>query len=305
MEQGIAQQLTVGAHGNRVQECVVPRQQSQLSIVLRQLSRNRGALVGLSLLIVEILIAIAAPVVAPYNPLEQSPLAALKGPSMKHLFGTDDVGRDILSRVIYGARISLRVGLISVSIAATIGTTLGIIAGFYGGRLDSIIMGLANVLLAFPGILLALAIIAVLGPGLFNVMIAVGVGSIPTYIRVARGSTLSIRNCDYVTGARAVGCNNNRIMLHYILPNAFPPLIVLMTVGVAGAILTASGLSFLGLGAQPPTPEWGAMLNAGRTYLRQAWWVAVFPGLAITITVLSINLLGDGLRDALDPKLRR
>ncbi|MBC7232720.1 MAG: ABC transporter permease [Chloroflexi bacterium] len=305
MEEGIAQQLVVGTRAATAQECIRLKQQSQLSIVLRQLRRNRGAIVGLSLLILEVLIAIAAPLVAPYNPLEQSPLAALKGPSTKHLFGTDDVGRDILSRVIYGARISLRVGLISVSIAATIGTTLGIIAGFYGGRLDSVIMGLANVLLAFPGILLALAIIAVLGPGLFNVMIAVGIGGIPTYIRVARGSTLSIRNCDYVTGARAVGCNNNRIMLRYILPNALPPLIVLMTVGVAGAILTASGLSFLGLGAQPPTPEWGAMLNAGRTYLRQAWWVAVFPGLAITITVLSINMLGDGLRDALDPKLRR
>nr|MBC7245995.1 ABC transporter permease [Chloroflexota bacterium] len=283
---------------------MIPRQRSQLSIVLRQLCRNRGAIIGLCLLTLEVLIAIAAPLVAPYSPLEQRLFFALRSPSPQHLFGTDDVGRDILSRVIYGARISLRVGLISVSIAATIGTTLGILAGFYGGYLDSIIMGLANVLLAFPGILLALAIIAVLGPGLSNVMIAVGIGNIPTYIRVARGSTLSLRNYDYVTGARAVGCGNNRIMLRYILPNVLPPLIVLMTVGIAGAILTASGLSFLGLGAQPPTPEWGAMLHAGRTYLRQAWWVAVFPGLAITTTVLSINMLGDGLRDALDPKLR-
>lgn len=283
----------------------MPRQQSQLAIVWRQLRRNRGAMVGLFLLVLEIAIAVAAPLVAPYNPLQQQPLKALRPPSAEHLLGTDDVGRDILSRIIHGARISLRVGLISVSIAAVVGTTLGILAGFTGGRLDAVIMGLANVLLAFPGILLALAIIAVLGPGLFNVMIAVGIGSIPTYVRVARGSTLSIRNCDYVTGARAVGCGGGRIMRRYILPNVLPPLMVLMTLGVGGAILTASGLSFLGLGAQPPAPEWGAMLNSGRTYLRQAWWFAGFPGLAITVTVLSINMLGDGLRDALDPKLRR
>ncbi|MBM4428787.1 MAG: ABC transporter permease [Chloroflexi bacterium] len=281
------------------------RHQGQASIIFRQLSRNRGAIIGLALVIVEILIAIAAPLIAPHDPLKQSFAVALKPPSRTHLFGTDDVGRDILSRVIYGARISLRVGLISVGIASIFGTSLGILAGFRGGRLDSLIMGVTDILLAFPGVLLALTIIAILGPGLFNVMVAVGIGGIPSYIRVARGSTLTIKGCDFVTGARAVGCSNARIMWRYILPNVLPPLTVLMTVGVAGAILTASGLSFLGLGAQPPTPEWGAILNAGRTYLRQAWWFAVFPGLAITITVLAMNMLGDGLRDALDPKLRR
>ncbi len=305
MAESVAQRFYVQPRSETAHANVAPRQQGQLAIVARQLRRNRGAMIGLILIMAEILIAIAAPLVAPYPPLQQSVKHALQPPSRLHWFGTDDIGRDILSRVIYGARISLRVGLISVSIAATIGTTFGILAGFHGGALEKFIMGFADILLAFPGMLLALAIIAILGPGLSNVMIAVGIGSIPTYIRVARGSTLSIKGCDYVTGARSVGCSDARIMFRYILPNVLPPLIVLMTVGVAGAILTASGLSFLGLGAQPPTPEWGSILNAGRTYLRRAWWFAVFPGLAITVTVLSMNLLGDGLRDALDPKLRR
>lgn len=279
--------------------------QSQWAIVLRQLRRNRGALVGLAIMILMVFMAVAAPWIAPYDPLEQVIQDALKPPSAEHWFGADDVGRDILSRIMYGAQISLRVGLISVTIAGTIGTLLGIMAGFYGGWLDTIIMRFIDILLAFPGLLLALTVIAILGPGLFNVMIAVGIGGIPSYTRVARGTTLSVRERDYVMSARVAGCNDGRIMFRYILPNVLPPLIVLATIGVAGAILTASGLSFLGLGAQPPTPEWGAMLTNGRTYLRQAWWFAAFPGLAIMITVLAINMFGDGLRDALDPRLRR
>jgi peptide/nickel transport system permease protein len=281
------------------------RSEGQLAIVIRQLRLNRGAVLGLILIVLAVVVAVAAPWIAPYDPLEQDIWSALKPPSRLHPLGTDDIGRDLLSRIIYGARISLRVGLISVAIASTIGTTLGIMAGFYGGWADNIIMRLTDVLAAFPGMLLALTVIAVLGPGLFNVMIAVGVGSIPSYTRISRGATLSIKICAFVESARAVGCKSARIMARYILPNVLPPLIVIMTLGIAGAILTASGLSFLGLGARPPTPEWGAMLSTGRTYLRQAWWFAMFPGLAITLTVVSINLFGDGLRDALDPKLRR
>lgn len=286
-------------------EGTVTKHRGQLEMVVRQLRRNRGAILGLILIIFLALVAVAAPWVAPYDPLEQSIREALQGPSTKHLFGTDDIGRDMLSRIIYGARISLRVGLISVAIGSIIGTTLGITAGFYGGWVDNIIMRITDVLAAFPGMLLALTVIAILGPGLFNAMIAVGFGSIPSYTRIARGSTMTIRNCAYVESARAVGCGSRRIMWRYVLPNVLPPLIVIVTLGVAGAILTASGLSFLGLGARPPAPEWGAMLSTGRTYLRQSWWFAVFPGLAITLTVVSINLFGDGLRDALDPKLRR
>jgi ABC-type dipeptide/oligopeptide/nickel transport system permease subunit len=274
-------------------------------MVVRQLRRNRGAIVGLIMIVFLALMAVAAPWVAPYDPLQQSIQDALQSPSAQHLFGTDELGRDMLSRIIYGARISLRVGLISVAIGSTIGTTMGIISGFYGRAIDNLLMRITDVLAAFPGMLLALTVIAVLGPGLFNAMIAVGVGSIPSYSRIARGSTMAIRSCLYVESARSVGCQGRRIMWRYILPNVLPPLIVIVTLGVAGAILTASGLSFLGLGAKPPTPEWGAMLSSGRQYLRTSPWVAIFPGLAITITVVSINLFGDGLRDALDPRLRR
>jgi peptide/nickel transport system permease protein len=211
----------------------------------------------------------------------------------------------MFSRVLHGARISLRVGLISVGIGGGVGILLGIVAGFRGGFVDDLIMRLMDLLLAFPGILLALAIIAILGPGLTNVMIAVGIAGIPVYTRVARATTLALREREFVVGARAIGCRDGRIMLRYVLPNVLPPLIVLATLGIAGAILTAAGLSFIGLGAQPPAPEWGAMLTRGRNYLQQAWWYSTFPGLAIMVTVLGINMLGDALRDALDPRLRR
>ncbi|MEP7198642.1 MAG: nickel transporter permease [Chloroflexota bacterium] len=281
------------------------KHQGQLAIIMRQLRRNRGALIGLILVVLEVIISLTAQWIAPYDPLDQVVTDALRPPSLEHWMGTDDVGRDILSRIIHGSQISLRVGLISVSIAGVVGVLLGMTAGYYGKWFDDVVMRLIDILLAFPGILLALTIIAILGPGLFNVMIAVGIGAIPSYTRVARGSTLSVRERDYVMSARVVGCSDARIILRYILPNVLPSIVVLATLGVAGAILTASGLSFLGLGAQPPAPEWGAMLTSGRTYLRQAWWFATFPGLAIMLTVLCINLFGDGLRDALDPKLRR
>ena len=262
-------------------------------------------MLGAALISLEILIAVFAPLVAPYDPIEQSIYDALQPPSAAHWLGTDEVGRDILSRIIYGTRISLRVGLLAVGIGSAIGVTLGLIAGFYGKMADNLILRLMDIWLAFPGILLALAIIAVLGPSLFNVMIAVGLSAVPTYVRVTRSSVLSVREMEYVLGARAVGCPSRIIIWRHILPNVLPSLIVLTTLGIAGAILAAAALSFIGLGAQPPTPEWGAMLTVGRQFMRQAWWVTAFPGLAIMITVLGINLLGDGLRDALDPRLRR
>ncbi|MDR5682477.1 MAG: ABC transporter permease [Armatimonadota bacterium] len=284
---------------------VSERPQTYAAIVRAQLLRNRGAVGGLVLLVFAIGVAVGAPWLAPYDPTYQDLLAPLEPPSRKHPFGTDEVGRDILSRVIYGSRISLSVGLISVSIGGTAGVTLGLVSGFYGGRLDDVILRVMDLMLAFPGILLALAIVAVLGPGLFNVMIAVGIAATPSFTRVTRGQTLSVREMDYVVGARAIGCTNARVIWRYVLPNVLPSIIVLATLGLASAILAASGLSFLGLGAQPPTPEWGAMLSSGRAYLRQAWWITTFPGLAIMLTVLGMNMLGDGLRDALDPKLRR
>lgn len=262
-------------------------------------------MVGAVILSLEILIALSASWIAPFDPYDQNPRAALQAPSREHWFGTDDTGRDLLSRVIHGTQISLRVGLISVAIGGGLGIVLGIIAGYRGGFVDNLIMRAMDLLLAFPGILLALAIIAILGPGLFNVMIAVGISSIPSYTRVARSSALALRDREFVVSARAIGCRDTWITWRYILPNVLPPLIVLATLGIANAILTAAGLSFIGLGAVPPTPEWGAILTLGRKYINQAWWYTTFPGLAIMITVLGINMLGDALRDALDPRLRR
>ena len=222
--------------------------QSQTAIVLRQLQRRPIAIIGAIVLALEIAIAIAAPVVSPYDPMYQDFSVPLKGPSQAHPFGTDDTGRDLLSRVIYGARISLRVGFIAVAIGAGVGVVLGIVSGFYSGMVDTVLMRLTDLMLAFPGLLLALAIVAVLGPGLFNVMIAVGIGGVPVFIRLARASTLSTRERDYVFAARSIGCGDRRIMFRYILPNVIPPIIVLATLGVAGAILTAASLSFIGVG---------------------------------------------------------
>lgn len=277
--------------------------QSELRRTWNRFLRRPGAVIGAVVLILFIMVAILAPWLAPMDPLEISQNRR-GAPTSENWLGTDELGRDILSRVIYGARISLRVGLVAIGIALSIGATLGVIAGYVGGWLDNLIMRLTDIMLALPGILLAIAIVAILGPSLFNVMIAVGIESIPAYIRTARASTLTVKEMEYVIGAQAMGASSVRIIMRYVFPNIAAPLIVLATVGVAGSILSAAGLSFLGLGAQAPTPEWGAMLSNARNFLRDAWWMATFPGIAIMLVVLALNLFGDGLRDVLDPRGR-
>jgi len=262
------------------------------------------ALVGGAIVVASVLVAILAPLLAPHDPVQIFSGQLRKPPSLSFLMGTDEIGRDILSRVIFGARVSLRVGLISVSIAMVCGSGLGLLAGYLGGWTDAVIMRVADVMLAFPGILLAIAIVAVLGPGIDNVMFAVGIESIPVYVRTVRASTLSVKQHDFVLAAHASGAAPGGIIWRHVLPNVVAPIIVLATLGVGIAILTAAGLSFIGIGAQPPTPEWGSMLATGRTYVRDAPWIAAFPGLAIVIVVLALNLLGDGLREALDPRMR-
>jgi len=280
------------------------RSENYLAETLRRLLKNRGATLGGLFLLALVVVAIFASVIAPYDPIEVHPTEARQAPNFKHLAGTDKLGRDTMSRIIFGTRISLRVGLISVAIALSMGGTLGLYAGYYGGRFDMIVCMLVNVMLAFPGILLALSIVAVLGPGLENVMVAVGISSIPQFLRVVRGSVLSAKEDVYVEAAKVAGCSNRRIIFRHILPNVIAPVIVLSTLWVGTAILIGASVSFLGLGIQPPTPEWGLMVSEGRAYLNSMWWLSTFPGLAIALTVLAMNLLGDGLRDALDPRLR-
>lgn len=271
---------------------------------LRRMMRSLNISLGVSIILVVVLLAIFAPNLTPYDPERVTPSLRLQAPNELYIFGTDDFGRDVFTRVAYGARLSLLVGFFSVTIAASIGIPLGMIGGYFGGRIDALLMRLTDVMLAFPGILLALAIVAILGRSLTNVMIAVGISAIPLYARMARGGTLSIKTIDYVVAAHAIGCAAPRILVQHIFPNILAPLIVIATNGIASAIIAGAALSFLGLGAQPPTPEWGIMLSEGRVYLRAAWWVTTFPGMAIMITVMSINLIGDGLRDILDPRLR-
>ncbi|MBC7082351.1 MAG: ABC transporter permease [Firmicutes bacterium] len=271
----------------------------------RRLLRNRSAVAGGVLVLALAIVALAAPLLAPYDPLAPSLEDRLSPPSAAHWLGTDDLGRDILSRIIFGARVSLQVGILAVALALVAGTFLGIIAGYYGGFLDNLIMRIMDVMLAFPSVLLAIAIVAIMGPSLGNAMIAIGIVSIPVYARIVRSSTLQVKASEYVEAARALGGSDVRIIFRHVLPNCMAPLIVQASLGIATAILDAAGLSFLGLGAQPPTPEWGAMLSGGRAFLRIAPWVTAFPGIAIVLLVMGFNMFGDGLRDALDPRLKR
>jgi peptide/nickel transport system permease protein len=282
----------------------IPRREIPPLVTKRRLRRNKGALISLAFLVILAAAAILAPALAPYDPLAVAVEEQLLPPSSEHWAGTDLFGRDIFSRLLFGARVSLLVGVVAVVIAAVPGLILGLIAGYHGRWIDGLIMRVMDMMLAFPGILLALSIVALLGSGLPNAMIAVGIASIPNYTRLVRGSVLVTKRKQFVRAARAVGCRSWRIVFRHILPDIFAPVLVLATLDLAWAILNASSLSFLGLGAQPPAPEWGSMLNEGRGYLRQAPWITAAPGLAIMLTALSVNLLGDGLRDALDPRMR-
>jgi peptide/nickel transport system permease protein len=272
-------------------------------LVWRHFRRQRGAVIGAIVLAVLVFGAVFAGLIAPYPPNEQIRGAALQPPSREYIFGTDHFGRDIYSRILFGGRISLRIGLISVALAASVGTVFGLTAGYYGGWLDSTIMRFVDMLLALPGILLALVIVAVLGPSITNVMLAVGTSAVPAFSRIVRSSVLSAKEYPYVEAARVIGCGDLLILRRHILPNVVSPIIVLGTLNIAIAIIIGASLSFLGVGVQPPTPEWGSMLSQGREYLRGQWWIATFPGLAIFTAVLAINLLGDGLREALDPRI--
>lgn len=272
---------------------------------LRGICKSRLALFGLLITGLLIFVAILAPLIAPYSPTKMSLRERLSPPSASHLFGTDDAGRDILSRVIYGSRITLRICIIVVGLTLGIGTLLGILSGYIGGWVDELIMRLNDVFLAFPALILAMAIAAALGPSLENAIIAMVVIWWPRYARVSRGQVLAIREIDYVTSARALGASPVRIMICHILPNCISPIVVQATLDLGEVVLTAATLSFIGFGAQPPVPEWGAMISVGRNFIRDYWWYPTFPGLAILLTVMGFNLLGDAVRDVLDPRLRR
>jgi dipeptide transport system permease protein len=282
-----------------------------LATFWRSFAVNRGAVIGFGVMLALILLAILADIVTPYSPIEQyrenflTPPVWQDGGTWKFILGTDDVGRDILSRLIYGARLSLMIGTMVVTLSLSCGTILGLTAAFAGGIVDTVIMRVMDVLLVFPGLLLAIVIVAIFGPGLFNAMIAVAVVFLPGYTRLVRASALSELARDYVTATKSAGAGTLRLMFDTVLPNCAAPLIVQASLGFSGAILDAAALGFLGLGAQPPTPEWGTMLAGALQYYQRAWWVLAFPGFAILLTVLAFNLLGDGLRDALDPKLKR
>ena len=293
--------VTLSAADGKVRE----KRRSPWWEVWRRLRRNKAALVGMTVVVLLVVVAVLAPVLAPYDPNQTNMTQRLKAPSSAHPLGTDNFGRDMLSRVIYGSRISLYVGFVAVGIGAIFGGILGAICGYYGGRLDNFIMRCMDVLLAIPQIILAIAIVGALGTSLLNLMIAVGISQLPRYARVVRASALTVRGQEFVEAAKAVGASDARIIVENILPNCMAPIIVQSTLGVAQAILSAAALSFLGLGIQPPTAEWGSMLSSGRQFLRQAPYLTFFPGLAISIVVLALNIFGDGLRDSLDPKLRQ
>jgi len=271
-------------------------------LALRRLARRRVALVGLAVVVFFIAVALAAPLLAPYDPLATDWRLVRKPPSAMHLFGTDDLGRDVLARVIWGARASLMAGLVSVSIALAVAVPLGLVSGYLGGVVDGLVMRIVDAMLAIPFLILAIALAAFLGPSLINAMIAIGVVQTPIFTRLTRGQALAVTHEDYIEAARAVGNPHHRIMMRHILPNVLAPILVQTTLAVAAAILAEAALSFLGLGQQPPAPSWGSMLNIASHFLSQAPWMAVWPGLAIFSLVLSFNLLGDGLRDALDPR---
>lgn len=282
----------------------VPRERTPFEEAMRRLVRRRGAMIGLAVVLFFIIIAVFAPYIAPYDPTATSWLAVRKPPTWEHPFGTDEVGRDVLSRVIFGARASLSAGLVSVALAVAIGLPVGMIAGYAGGWIEAALMRLTDALLAIPFLILAIALAAFLGPTLTNAMIAIGLSATTIFIRLTRAQVQSTKVEEYVEAARAAGATPLRIVLRHILPNIIPAILVQATLTIAAAIIAEASLSFLGLGQQPPDPSWGSMLNTAKNFLTQAPWMAIWPGLSIFLAVLSFNLLGDGLRDALDPRHR-
>jgi len=283
------------------------RRETRSSLVkdaVERLVRDKLALAGMVIIGVLLLMALLAPLLTPYDPIGQEILKRRQAPSAEHWFGLDDLGRDILSRVIFGARFSLQVGVVSVSLAILVGAVIGAGSGYLGGWVDTLVMRLMDIMLAFPALLLAIAIVTILGPGLMNMLYAIAIVSIPAYARIVRASVLMVKEQDYILAARSVGVPPTRLLFRNVFPNCLTPLIVQATLGIGTAILDAAGLSFLGLGAQPPKPEWGAMLGQGRYSMFTAPHIVIFPGIAIMFTVLGFNLLGDGMRDALDPRLR-
>lgn len=281
------------------------KKEGQFSLVIKRLSRNKVAMAGLIVTLVLFALAILSPWITPYNYAELNMKDKLQGISLKHLCGTDEMGRDILSRLLYGARASLLLGFMSTIFSTIIGMVIGSIVGYYGGIVDTILMRLIDILQAIPGILLAIAVSAALGSGFFNTIIALSIGGIPMTVRLLRGSILKVRKMEYLEAAQIINCSVPRTIIKHILPNSISPIIVSVTMGIGNTILMAAGLSYIGLGVQPPTPEWGAMLSAARNYMRDYPHMVLFPGIAIAIIVLSLNMLGDGLRDALDPKLKK
>jgi peptide/nickel transport system permease protein len=281
-------------------------QTKELRFSINVIFKNPLSIIGLTIITILIFVAIFGPQIAPYNPIEINLDDKRQSPNMTHFFGTDNYGRDILSRVLYGASISVYIAITAVGLSAIIGTSLGIISGYYGDKVDTIIMRIMDMMLAFPSLILAMGIAAALGIGVMGAIYATGIVGIPGMARLVRGQVLSIRENQYIEAARATGASDIQIMLNHVLPNVISPIIVLTTLRLGGAILTAAALGFIGLGVKPPTPEWGAMVSEGRNYLIVGdWWMATFPGLAIAVTVLGFNLFGDGLRDILDPRLRR
>jgi len=281
------------------------REPSLFRETLARLMQSKTAAVGLAIIAVFILCAILAPLIAPYDPIAQT-IAERKTPpfTLGHLLGTDDLGRDLLSRIIHGARISLTIGVVSVGISLIFGLLIGMVCGYYGGWFDRIVMRIIDIMLAFPYILLTIVIVAILGASLLNAMIAIGISQIPQYARVVRASVLAEKENDYVAAERSLGANDLHLMIRTILPNCLAPIFVQATLGIGDAILSSAALSFLGLGAQPPTPEWGLMIASAKEFVTSAWWIVTFPGIAILLTVLGFNLLSDSLRDALDPRLK-
>ena len=287
---------------------IVPRVQREPSLLretMVKLAQSRTALAGMFIILLFIVGALTAPIVAPHDPVEQVISERIAAPfSPGHLLGTDDLGRDLLSRIIYGARISLVIGIVSVGISLFFGLLIGTLSGYFGGWFDRIVMRIIDIMLAFPYILLTIVIVAILGASLLNAMIAIGISQIPQYARVVRASVMAEKESDYVTAERSLGAGDTELMLRTILPNCLAPIFVQATLGIGDAILSSAALSFLGLGAQPPTPEWGLMIASAKEFVTSAWWIVTFPGIAILLAVLGFNLVGDTLRDALDPRLK-